>query len=252
MSSDVSFSIENLENSDLIRLIGIFMGHVTIHYGLWFAEASRTIGLHKAMQCEDKVVQPHAGAALKRLGFHLGNCLDRDIGSVLSDKSRGELLIFLREIAKTWVAGDGLWFQAVEETEGMACAKTVNDLCWASFARLESFKILRFLGITGQGGLDTLEKALRLRIYSSINSYSSEWDATGSLLFRMTECRVQEARRRKGLADYPCKSAGVTEYSEFALGINPEIITECIICPPDEVPEGLFCMWKFSFRKSQD
>lgn len=250
MSEIETFSIEKFENKDLIRLIGVFMGHVTIHYGLWFAEASRTIGIQKAMECEEKVIRPHARAALKRLGLHLGNCLDRDINTVLSDKSREDLLIFIREIAKTWVAGDGLWFQAVEETDGMACAKKVNDLCWATFARLESFKILRFLGVTGRGGLDTLEKALRLRIYSSINSYSSEWDTAGSLLFRMTECRVQEARRRKGLADYPCKSAGITEYSEFALGINPEIITECVLCPPDEVPEGLFCMWKFSVRKS--
>jgi hypothetical protein len=57
---------------------------------------------------------------------------------------------------------------------------------------------------------------------------------------------VQDARRRKGLEDYPCKSAGVVEYSSFAQAIDPRIRTECMACPPDDIPDGLFCAWKFS------
>ena len=246
-----SFEIENLEHADLIRLIGIFLGHVTIHYGIWFTEASRIIGLERTLECENNIVHRHASGAIKRLAPHFRSHIEDDISTIFSTKPRNELLILIRDIAKTWVAGDGLWFQAIEGKEGMALAKNVNDSCWSIFARLESFKILDFLGIDGNGGLDTLDKALRLRIYSSINSHSSEWDQEGNLLFRMIECRVQQARRRKGMPDYPCKSAGIREYTEFARGINPDIVTECVWCPPDEVPDSHFCAWKFRLKHAE-
>ncbi|MFW5855438.1 MAG: DUF6125 family protein, partial [Thermodesulfobacteriota bacterium] len=46
--------------------------------------------------------------------------------------------------------------------------------------------------------------------------------------------------------DYPCKSAGLVEYSYFAAGIDPRIRTECIGCPPDPHPEDWFCAWRFT------
>ncbi|MFW6388348.1 MAG: DUF6125 family protein, partial [Desulfohalobiaceae bacterium] len=55
----------------------------------------------------------------------------------------------------------------------------------------------------------------------------------------------QSARKRKGLADYPCKSVGLVEYGYFATAIDSRIQTECIGCPPDEHPEDWFCAWRF-------
>ena len=62
---------------------------------------------------------------------------------------------------------------------------------------------------------------------------------------QMNECRVQSARKRRGLPDYPCKSAGVVEYTHFATGMDPRITTECIGCPPDPHPEEWYCAWRF-------
>jgi hypothetical protein len=62
----------------------------------------------------------------------------------------------------------------------------------------------------------------------------------------MNDCRVQSARKRKGLDDYPCKSAGIIEYSTFAAAIDTRIKTECIGCPPDKHPDEWYCAWKFS------
>ena len=67
------------------------------------------------------------------------------------------------------------------------------------------------------------------------------------VVFRMLDCRVQSARKRKGLADHPCKSVGLVEYSEFAKAIDPRIRTRCIACPPDEHPEEFWCAWEFTF-----
>ncbi len=64
-------------------------------------------------------------------------------------------------------------------------------------------------------------------------------------VFRMLDCRVQEARRRKGLPDYPCKSVGIQAYTHFARAIDPRIVTRCVARPPDEHTEEYWCAWEF-------
>jgi hypothetical protein len=81
-----------------------------------------------------------------------------------------------------------------------------------------------------------------------INVQSIVEETEDSFVFQMNECRVQAARKRKGLADYPCKSAGLVEYAYFARAIDPRIETECVGCPPDAHPEKWFCAWRFTLR----
>jgi len=61
----------------------------------------------------------------------------------------------------------------------------------------------------------------------------------------MNECRVQSARKLKGLAAFPCKPVGLVEYSTFAKAIDQRIETACITCPPDDHPEEYYCGWEF-------
>jgi hypothetical protein len=65
----------------------------------------------------------------------------------------------------------------------------------------------------------------------------------------MNNCRVQAARKNRGLADYPCKSAGIVEYSTFASQIDSRIKTTCVACPPDEHPVEWFCAWRFTIEE---
>jgi len=59
-------------------------------------------------------------------------------------------------------------------------------------------------------------------------------------------CRVQSARKRRGLPDFPCKQVGIQEYSLFAKKIDPRIETKCIACPPDAHPDNYWCAWEFT------
>ncbi len=241
-----SFEANDLTNEQLIQLIGLYLGEVLAHYGLWFAETARNVGAPNALEMESKAIDkffPSIGARLYPL---FGIPTKDGLPLALLNKSREELLICIGEIAKTWVTGDGLWFQEVENVKGMTEAKAINDSCWSLFAKMEAFKIKKFLGLPDNGGLEALEAALPLRIYSTINANNSKRDETGALIFTMNECRVQSARRRKGLENYPCKSAGLIEYAEFAHAIDPKIKVECVKCPPDCVSETEFCAWRFS------
>jgi hypothetical protein len=147
--------------------------------------------------------------------------------------------------AANWIANDGVWFQAVEFTNGMIDAKRCNDTCWAHFSPFEAWTIRRFLNLSDNPGLEGLKRALNFRIYARLNTQSVVDDTPNSFIFRMNECRVQSARKRKGLDDYPCKSGGMVEYTYFARSIDPRIRTECIGCPPDSHPEDWYCAWRF-------
>ena len=157
-----------------------------------------------------------------------------------------EALRDLRDrVAKNWLANDGVWFQTIEASEGMNEAKRCNDSCWAHFSPYEASAIRQMLGLPENSGLEGLKRALGFRVYECINKQSFVDETPESFVFRMDECRVQVARKRKGLDDYPCKSAGLVEYTYFARAIDRRIRTECIGCPPDAHPDEWFCAWKF-------
>ena len=99
-------------------------------------------------------------------------------------------------------------------------------------------------GIEGGGGLPALAEALSFRMYSFVNKQEHELK-DDLLIFRMLDCRVQSARRRKGLPDFPCKSVGIIEFSGFANAVDPRIATTCVACPPDDLAEDEFCTWAF-------
>jgi hypothetical protein len=246
--NEQSRDLTELPREDILDVIHMYLGDVLVHYGMWFTEAFRALGPEDALALEKKVLDKYGELALNRLGPYFGIEADRGLNRLLAGKSKEDLLMLVADIAKTWVTGDGIWFQALESARGMETAKEVNDTCWSHFARMEAFKIRQFLGMERDGGLPALEKALKLRIYSSINSHACSWEKDGSLLFTMTECRVQSARRRKQMEDYPCKSAGMVEYVRFTEGIDPRIRVECVWCPPDRVPDQEFCTWRFKLE----
>ena len=81
-----------------------------------------------------------------------------------------------------------------------------------------------------------------------INEQHLEWSKDRRRLrFVMDACRVQQTRRRKGLADFPCKPVGTVEFSTFARTVDPRIRTTCLACPPDETGERA-CSWGFSLE----
>jgi hypothetical protein len=163
-----------------------------------------------------------------------------------AEMSREELLRALEMFAKNWLAHDGCWFLATEDRFGLETAVEMDELSWERFAVAEARRILEGFGVEHGGGLEALERALSLRMYSVINLQHVEWSENRrTLRFFMDVCRVQETRRRKGLADFPCSSVGMVEFTNFALTVDERIRTRCLHCPP-ESPEGKYCGWEFT------
>ncbi|MFZ4855776.1 MAG: DUF6125 family protein [Desulfuromonadaceae bacterium] len=168
--------------------------------------------------------------------------------ALLEQLSREELIKIIIDDAKNWLAHDGVWFQAVEKQYGMDAAVAVDTEAWCSFTVIEARRIMERLGMKPGGGIPALVECLKHRFYARLNLQDVIEQSDTRVVFRMLDCRVQSARKRKGLADHPCKSVGIVEYSEFAKAIDPRITTHCLACPPDRHPEEFWCAWEFTLK----
>ena len=157
-----------------------------------------------------------------------------------------ELVRIIVDDAKNWLAHDGLWFQAVERTHGMDAAIAADAAAWEQFTVIEARRIMERLGLAPGGGLPALIECLQHRLYSRLNTQEVVESSEERVVFAMRDCRVQSARRRKGLPDFPCKPVGLVEYAGFARTVDPRIQTGCITCPPDAHQDGVFCAWEFT------
>jgi hypothetical protein len=237
--------IEDLSQKDLARLFMDMFHRIVIHYGLWFTEVRHQMGMEAALAALGAASERSRDIQLKRLSEQLGFKLEDGVPEPLLKMPKASLLVLLDSVAVNWLANDGVWFQAVEFEHGMNDAKRCNDSCWAHFSPFEAWSIKRFFDLSDRPGLEGLKKALQYRLYARINTQSFVDEGAGSFVFRMDACRVQAARKRKGLDDYPCKSGGLVEYTYFARAIDSRITTECIACPPDSHPDDYFCAWRF-------
>ncbi len=158
---------------------------------------------------------------------------------------RETLESMLIDFAKNWLAHDGLWFQAIEQECGMETAIKLDTKTWEQFTKIEAKRIMERHKIPPNGGLPALKKALGFRLYAFLNEQVFVDEGEDSFIFKMVDCRVQSARRRKNLSLFPCKLVGIVEYAEFARVIDPRIKVECIACPPDSGDRDYYCGWKF-------
>lgn len=240
--------IDHLSTEETVQLILDFIHRLTMHHALWYGEVQNQLGAEKAGEILKEVYELSLRLQIKKLSKTLGFEIKDGLPVPLLELPPENLTKLKETIAANWLANDGIWFQSLEFSRGMEDAKKSNDSCWAQFSPFEAWSIKRFLDLSEKPGLDGLKRALDFRLYAAINRQSITEETRNSFTFRMNDCRVQSARTRKGLPDYPCKSAGIVEYTTFAESIDSRIKTECIACPPDSHPQDWYCSWRFFIK----
>ena len=167
---------------------------------------------------------------------------------ILDSFSKDELIQLIEIYSKDWLAMDGVWFQSIEKKYGIDEAMYHDAQAWDRFTVIEALKIKKFLGLPDNSGIEGLKKALQLRLYANINK--DEITVKGNTLtYKAIDCRVQTARKRKGMEYHPCKSVGIIEYSKFAKTIDDRFTCECLSCYPDVTDETCCCAWKFTLNE---
>lgn len=168
--------------------------------------------------------------------------------SIYQKMTHEELLDVLDMYSKNWLAMDGVWFQSVERKYGMEEAIEHDENAWRVYTVAEAKRIKEFLQLPDNPGLDGLKRALELRMYANLNTY--EISIAGNVLvYRTVDCRVQTARKRKGMPYHPCKSVGIIEYGLFAKTIDDRFTCESESCYPDITDENCACSWRFTLHE---
>ena len=165
---------------------------------------------------------------------------------ILQQLTKEELIELIEIYSKNWLALDGVWFQSVEAKFGMDEAMYHDIEAWKRFTAIEAKRIKDFLNLTERPGLKGLQSALQLRFYGNLNKHESILrENENKLIYRNIDCRVQTARRRKGLPYHPCKAVAIYEYSGFAAVIDDRIKCRCLSCYPDCTESAEGCAWEF-------
>ena len=89
--------------------------------------------------------------------------------------------------------------------------------------------------------------SIYIRFYANLSHYQLIRQGD-TLLYRVLECRVQQARTRKNLGLHPCKPAGLAEYAGFAKTIDGRITCQCLSCCPEVTDPGCACAWLFRLK----
>ncbi|MBP1543249.1 MAG: hypothetical protein J6A16_04065 [Oscillospiraceae bacterium] len=166
---------------------------------------------------------------------------------ILSSFSKEELIELVGIYSKNWLAMDGVWFQSVEQKLGMDEAMYHDAEAWRRFTVIEAKRIKEFLHLPDNSGVEGLAKALKLRFYANINKDKIEIDGN-VLTYTAVDCRVQTARRRKGMELHPCRSVGIIEYTGFAKTIDERFTCECVSCYPEITDDTCCCKWRFTLN----
>lgn len=168
-------------------------------------------------------------------------------GESLEGLSRQQLVDLITAYSRNWLAMDGVWFQSVERKFGMDEAMYHDVEAWKRYTVTEARRIKKFLKLPEHPGLEGLDQALRFRFYANLSHYDITREED-TLLYRVVDCRVQQARLQKNMGLHPCKPAGLVEHAGFATTIDDRITTQCVSCCPDVTDPECACSWLFTLE----
>ena len=156
--------------------------------------------------------------------------------------------LFFLHIRNLWRV-DGLYFLGIEEKFGTDAATQIDADCWKIMGKLEARELKKAFG-SKEIDVASLLSCLTHTSWA-LDQDSKEVEVSKNRgIFRVTNCRTQETRIRKGLSVFPCKKVRFGYLKSFAEEINPKIEVVCKVCPPGKRHEGIWCEWEFRLRCS--
>ncbi len=157
--------------------------------------------------------------------------------------SKAELTDLLRLYARFALTLDGLWFLGVEDLHDTAKAIELDEQVWRRYGRAEGRLLKRFLRLETVSTLgDICRIYLLTPIFGNLGAEAEIRD--GRCRLSVTDCHPQKARIRKGLGEFACKGVGLDYFEGMFAELNPDIRFRCLVCPPDEHTEDLWCAWE--------
>jgi Family of unknown function (DUF6125) len=154
------------------------------------------------------------------------------------------LSLFHMHIRNLWRV-DGFYFLGIEEKFGTEAATQIDTNCWKLLGKLEARELKNLLKIE-KNDIPALMYALRNTSWSLYQEEKQVETSPSRGVYRITKCRVQEARIAKAVGIFPCKNVRFSYLKAFATEFNPNIEVSCRTAPPDQRRESIWCEWEFT------
>ena len=151
--------------------------------------------------------------------------------------------LFHMHIRNLWRV-DGLYFLGIEERFGTEAATQIDTNCWKLLGKLEARELKNLLHLE-KNDIPALMHALRNTSWSLYQEEKRVEVTPNKGVYRVTKCRVQEARTAKAVGVFPCKNVRFNYLKAFVEEFNPKIKVSCRAAPPDQRPENVWCEWQF-------
>ena len=160
--------------------------------------------------------------------------------SMMKDVSTEKWCEYVEMANKNFWTLQNNWMYRVETTFGQEAALELDGLCYGRAIEVAAFRMNRFFDF-GDDDLDTLAKVYQLTPAGSYCDMEFIRVSPEKLIRRVSVCPMQLVRLEKGMEPIQCKSALAEAAAKIANVINPEIKVADVLCPPDPMPEGLWC-----------
>ena len=170
---------------------------------------------------------------------------DKNLISVLPKEKISDYLFL--QLRNLW-AVDGLYYLGIEKRYGTEIATEIDAQVWAVMGKIEARKLKEFLGITKTDIPSMMHALLYTSWALDLDDKEVEIKEKYAVI-RNIGCRVQTTRRAKDLPEFGCKHVRHGFLKAFAKEFNPDIVVNCELCPPDNHPEDLWCVWEFRIKE---
>ncbi len=163
--------------------------------------------------------------------------------------SKEELVkLLLIQVRNIWRV-DGLYFLGIEKRFGVKAAAEIDKETWETLAVIEAKDLKRTFGKEEIENIREFMDLLRRTGWALYQKEEKIEIEENEAIFKVTRCKIQETRLKKGLEVFPCKPVRLGYLKKFVETLSPNIKVEVIRCPPDEKDPHYWCAWKFTLEK---